>query len=111
MSTNINFHGITRVKLSVARHHTSSSNGRTFWARSILITCDDGATQEIGLYSDSESAIDPSAPDAVDADEDESEADLEDDDPRGCCPDCAGTGEGKGIGAHCFACNGSGDAA
>jgi len=57
MAININFHGVTRVCLSNVSRYTGAETGKTFCARSIVITCDDGATQEIGLYSDSENAL------------------------------------------------------
>jgi len=102
MAININFHGVTRIELSEIRHYATS---HPFWARAIRIICSDGSEQEIGLYSDSENAldlVDPAKPAEI--------FKIDDDEPSdGSCPNCAGTGEGLHEGATCICCNGRGE--
>jgi len=105
MATNINLHGVTRIGISKAAHHANKEIKRSFWACSIVIACDDGTTQEIGLYSDSENALE-----LADPEEDKPETVEPEDDEPGICTSCSGTGLGQTDSTSCFTCNGSGDA-
>jgi len=51
MSLNISFHQVTSVVISTERSFKDKKPA--FWTRDITVTCADGTSQEISLYSDS----------------------------------------------------------